>query len=281
VADLTTTNKPTLGALDPVNADESGWDGSGPLPGVSEIRDVHLFGIPLVSGIRHPLTKMFAEMSDNLLQRFIRAAVDLAEAETGADLFPRQYVEGHPYDMDEQRAFGYMMLRHRPGSAIQKLDIVSSDGVNVWDVPLAWIQTDYLYRGQIQLMPFAVAAQSGVAIPLTSPSGAGLLPSIFRFSWVPALWRVTYTAGYPDGMLPGYVRQLIGTIAAMEVLSALAATYSQTTSASLSLDGLGQSSSGPGPERFKLRMDELAAKRKWLVGKIQAKFGMRLFAGNI
>lgn len=276
-----TDSKPGVGAVVPDNATEVVWDQVEPLITPAQLRALHLFGIPLVSGIRNPVTGKPDVLTDPQLKEYIKQAAGLVELEGGFQVFPKQFSERHAYDQKAQDSFGYTVLRQRPAVSVEELAVVSSDGVNVWDVPLAWIETGYLHSGQINLVPFAVASQAGVTIPITSPVGMGLLPSLFRFNWVPALWRVKYTAGFKDGQIPLSVNQLVGVVAAMEVLSQLATTFARSQSASLGIDGLSQSVSTPGPNLYAQRMTELAQKRKWLIKKLQRTFGLGLFADNV
>lgn len=280
MADYTNT-KPGWGSQLPDGAVETSWDDVKPLITPAEVRKLHLFGIPLVSAIKNPYTGKPDVLDDPTLQQFIEQAVSLAELEVGIEIMPRAHEERHAYDQKEQESFGYSTVRHGPVQSVEELAVVSSDGVSVWSVPLNWVETGYLHQRQINLVPFAVAAQSGVTIPVVGPVGMGLLPSLFRFNWVPALWRIKYTTGFKNSSIPVAVNQLIGVVAAMEALSMLATTYSRSQSSSLGIDGLSQSISTPGPELFNVRLQFLADKRKWLIKKLQRQFGLGLWTDNV
>ena len=99
--------------------------------------------------------------------------------------------------------------------------------------------------------------------------------------WIASFFEVIYTTGFKDGMVPRVVNQLIGVITAMEVLAMLATTYSRSTSASLSIDGLSQSQSTPGPDLFNDRLKILQDKRKFLVKKLQRQMGLGMFTGSL
>jgi hypothetical protein len=269
------------GSILPESAVATSWEDCSPLVNHEDVKRLHLFGIPLVSAIRDPFTNKPQVMTPDDITRFIEEAVSLVELEGGFEIFPRQHKERQPYDLPAQNSFGFTVLRQRPVQSIQRLAVTSSDGVNIWDVPLAWIETGYIHQGQINLVPFAVAAQSGVTIPITSGGGMGLLPSLFKFSWVPSLWVVEYTTGFCDGCIPKTVNQLIGVVAAMEILSALAATFSRNTGSSLGIDGLSQSVSTPGPQLYDNRLMALGEKRKWLVSKLKRSFGLGFFSDNV
>lgn len=274
-------SKTAPGAQYPIDAVASEYQTGEPLIGPEELVRLHLFGIPLVSAIRDPITRHAQRMTPEDLKFYIDQAVGLAGLELGMDLFSADRLERHPYDRPAQNSFGYMVLRQRPVYSVTELAVVSSDGQNIWNVPLEWIETGLLHTGQLNLVPFAIAGQSGVTIPFATPAGQGLLPSMFSFPWVPALWQVSYRTGYPAGKLPKFVNQLIGVIAAMEVLSMLATTYARVNSASLSIDGLSQSQSLPGAQIFVPRLQDLAAKRKWLVSKIKRLYSGGMWADNV
>jgi len=73
----------------------------------------------------------------------------------------------------------------------------------------------------------------------------------------------------------------IGTIAAMRVLGQIAAAYALFTSTSLGIDGMSQSVSTPGPQRFAVRMEELKADRALYVKKIKKIVGTKLVVGTV
>lgn len=276
-----TTSKDGIGAVFPENALEVSWSEAEPLVTPAKLRTYHLLGIPLVSAIKDPITRIAYKLTEEDIKEFIIQAVSLAEAETQLDFFSRQYEEARPYDKPHSASWGYTVVDHRPVASIQSLAVVSSDGVKIWDVPLAWVDVGRLRQGQINLIPLAVAGTSGTAVPMVGSPGTGLLPSIFSQHWVPSFWRVTYTTGFLNGRLPRIVNQLIGVVAAMEILSALATTYARSTGGSLNIDGVGQSVSLPGGQIFLPRLKDLTDKRKWLVGKIKALYNQRVIIDTV
>ena len=82
-------------------------------------------------------------------------------------------------------------------------------------------------------------------------------------------------------MVPRVINEYIGCVAAVEVLSQLALTYARANSHSLGIDGLSQSVSTPGPQIFKVRMDELEEKKKAIMKKVKAIFGFKIFSGTL
>lgn len=258
------------------------WDDIEPLVTPQDLRILHLFGIPLISAIRNPLIGKPDVIDDDQLKKYIIQSVSLAEMEGGFDIFPRQYVEKHAFDKAAYDSFSYMMMRHRPVSSIEALTVTPSNEQNIFQVPNEWIDIGYLHQGQINLIPLTIALKSGTLVPLsTAPGGATFLSIFGHRPWIPSFWEVRYTAGFKDQKIPRIVNQLIGVIAAMEVLSMLATTYARATSTSLGIDGLSQSISTPGPEIFSVRLGILGDKRKWLIKKIQRSMNLGFIVDNV
>lgn len=268
------------GAVYPDAVVDTAWEFAEPLITAEKVIQLHLWGIPLVTRIKNPLTNKPDVMDPTTIKEYVIQAVALAETESNVDIFPRTYNERHPYDQKAMESFGYFMVRHGPVSSVESLAVVSSDGINVWNVPPQWMDGGYLAQRQINIMPFAVAAQSGVAVPVTSPVGAGLLPNLFKFSFVPGMFNIAYTSGFKDAKVPKIVNQLIGTIAAMEILSQLQTTYVYASSVSIGVDGFSQGV-GQNTNPYVQRLQELADKRRWLVRRIMRLFNQGLFSDNV
>lgn len=276
-------SKPGIGAVAiHENATEVSWDDCEPLVTPEDVRQLHLFGLPLVSAIKDPFTRKPMVITDPQLKKIIIHAVSLAELETGMDIFARQYTEKHAFDKALYDSFGFFSLRHRPASSVEALTVTPSNNLPVFQVPNEWIDVGYLHQGQINLIPLTIAMKSGTVVPLnSSPAGATFLSIFGHKPWIPSFWVIQYTSGFLQGRIPRVVNELIGVIAAMEVLSLLATTYARVTSQSLSLDGMSQSTSTPGPQLFNVRLTYLADKRKWLKNKIQRSMGLGLFTDNV
>lgn len=259
---------------------QNSWQSVEPLVTPVKVRTRFLFGIPLVSAMKDPVTNKNQVYTDDILRDTIDRAVALAEAETGLTIFPLQVKEKQPFDRQEYESFGYMRTKRRPVASVEELAIVPPSGTNIYNVPLEWVETAYLPNGQINLIPLGNAIAYGT--PANVGSGGALFLNVLGSQpWIPAFWQLTYTAGFVDGALPKVVNELIGCIAAMEVLSQLGPTWARMQSHSLGIDGLSQSIGTSGPQVFKLRFDDLAQKRQQLVRKIKSQFGLVLFSGNV
>jgi hypothetical protein len=281
VADFS-NSKDGLGRVLSENAIAVQWEDLEPLISPEQLIRLHLFGLPLVSGVRNPITRKFDVMTPDMLKEYIVNAVALAEEEARIDIFPRQYKEKQAFDRVAYQNFGYFQLIHLPVDSIQDLVVATSSEDQVYRVPLDWIDVGYLRQGQMNILPLTLKIQNGVMSPLLAgPGGSAFLAIFGNYPWLASFWEVFYTTGFKDGTLPKIVNQYIGTIAAMEVISALAATYSRTTSNSLNIDGLGQSISGPGPELYKTRLNDLEVKRKMLCGRLKNRLGVGILVNNV
>jgi len=279
-----TNNKPTIGDVFPSGAVDSSWVRTEPLITPEKLIRKHLFGIPLVSGMKDPVTGRAARLTNDDLADYIDTAVGLAELETGLTIFETQFKEKHAWDRQEYDSFGYFRLDQRPLSAVQKITVNLSSNDDIYEVPLQWVEIGNAKFGQLNIIPLTIALTgSGNPVAIPTTAGGALLLSIFqgKSQWVASFWQIVYTAGFPDGQLPKVVNDLIGTIAAMEVLSQLASTYGKSSGSSLSIDGASQSVSTPGPEIFTKRMKDLADKRQMLTGKLKNLYGLKFIANNV
>lgn len=274
-------SKPGFGDILPENEVASAWDRSEPLVTPELIRQRHLFGIPLVSNIINPVTKKFDVVTDDMIKDLISGAVSDLETELGIHIFPSKKRERHPFDYNEFESFGYFRLRQRPCASIEALKIESADGVNFFDVPTEWIETGYLHQGQINILPLSPGTFGSMSIMTGGPAALVFMQALQARGNIPAYWTAEYTAGFPDGMLPRVINDLIGIQTAMNILSMLAATYGRSNSTSLGIDGMSQSISTPGPNLWTARSKDLDDKKKKLVSRIKTIFGLKMFSGNI
>jgi len=266
---------------DGANTDGTSWDRSAPLITAEQLRIKALFGIPLVSNLRDPVTGMLAVFTDPMIEEAISDAAAKVEFETGLTIFPTSFEEKPPFDKHLYDSFFFLKTKNRPVMSIELLRVTPSNEQDIYDMPIEWVETANLHRGQINVIPYSIAmTRSGTAIPMAGNGTAFL--SVFGYrNWIPAFWRIKYTAGFPSGKVPKVVNELIGAVAAMEILSMLASTYGKSQSSSLSIDGMASSSSSPGPEIFTRRLKDLADKRVWLTSKLKSWAGLKLAVGTI
>jgi hypothetical protein len=274
-------SKKILGKVWPDNATDASNVEVEPLITASQLRDRFLFGLPLTSRIKDPLTGKYQQVSDTLINDLIYGAISQIETDFKIDIFPKQRKQKLPLDRTEYNNFGFMQLDHTPVASIEKLTVSPASGVDVYEVPKDWIETAYLVRGQVNIIPMGIGTISQGMLGGAEASGAMFLTAIQFTNWLPAFWAITYTTGYPDGQLPRVVNEIIGCVAAIEILGMLAATFAQSTSTSLGIDGMSQSIATPGPTLFMTRIQQLEEKYNKLGGRLRAFYGHNIFVGNV
>ena len=273
-------SKTGIAGVFPENVLEASYGHLEPLIGVEELTRRHLFGIPLVSQMKGVDGKPI-HMTPEMVKDIIDGAVQQAESDCKIDIFPVKRRVKQAFDKNAYESYGFIKYPFRPITSIDKLSITPANGQDVYTVPLEWVETAYCVRGQINIIPMTAAFLQSGSVPQQSAGGAMFLAILGNRAWVPAYWQLECTSGFPDGLIPRVVNELIGTIAAMEILSMLATTYARSQSHSLGIDGLSQSVSTPGPQIFKNRYEELQEKRKHLEKKIRNLFGQGIFSSHV
>lgn len=274
-------SKNTLGKLVPENAIGSVWNRYEPLITPEQLRTRHLFGIPLVSRAKDVYTGKPMVMTDDVLRDMIVRAVSLVETEGNFDIMPVKYREKTAFDRNAFDSFGYMELKRRPVASVDRLSVTPSNQVDVYVVPQDWVEASGFQRGQINIVPLTIAFTNGGFIPSQSAGGAAFLSILGAKGWIPAYWQIEYTTGFPDGALPRDLNELIGVVAAIETLSLLATTDADANSRSIGIDGLSQSVSSAGPQKYQARIEVLTQKKQMLIDKFKGRFALKMFSSNV
>jgi hypothetical protein len=216
------------------------------------------------------------------VQDQIQLAINEVELMCKITLSREQFVDNVPFDIALYKSFIYLKTEQRPVLAVQSVQIVSSDGYNVFAIPPEWLTSSEFSKGIVNVVPilgaYSVATGGGVG----AYGGIPYLNVFSQLTFVPSFWQITYDTGVSkiEGQFPTVVNDLVGTMAAINMLSNIATMFINT-SQSLSRDGISQSSSGPGPRVYQLRIEELTKKRDELLGKIKATFSTKFVISNI
>jgi hypothetical protein len=228
--------------------------------------------------------------TDEEIKDRIMMAMNETEAQLGTTITREEFKDKLPWDMSLYRAFIHTKVRHSPIISLEDLSIVASNDEIIFTVPSMWVDTANFSIGQITVTPllaaFGATSASGSPITVTN-QGAGVA---FLAIWgsagnsaqqPPAYWQVTYSAGLSnkEGQVPVIVNQLIGTNAAINIISQIAQAFLYTSQA-LSQDGISQSSSLLGPRSFQLRLEELIKNRDELISKIRGIFAKKYVIGE-
>ena len=240
------------------------------------LRSRFLKGIP----VRFPNGDTFS--SDELKDR-IYLSMNEAEILLNMTITREAFKEKTPFDKSLYDAFIHMKTEHGPIVSIEALTITSANFQDIFTLPADWIETSNFAKRLINVVPLLAAyGINSVQGASTSNAGIAFLAVMGGLGWVPAYWQIKYTAGLSntEGLVPTQVNELIGCIAAINILSEIAPSNIHN-SQSQSQDGISQSSSGPGPRLYEKRIEELTERRDMLVKKLKGIFSGKFFVGNI
>jgi hypothetical protein len=225
-----------------------------------------------------------SDYSNDDLKDKIMLAINEVEITLNTTLTPTIRKEKHPFDRSLYQQFIHIMTNFGPILQIEKLCIQSSNDKNIFTIPADWIEAARFYQRQINVIPLTVVGATGIT--QGQPTGAAGLVFIAAMSgglgWVPSYWEVEYMTGlcHKEGHLPIIVNDLIGCIAAIEILGNLG-PLNANTSISVSHDGISQSSSNPGPALYQTRIGELSARKNELIKQLKKITRNHMFVSNI
>lgn len=208
----------------------------GPLITVKQLKDRYLFGIV----IRDAEGK---EVPTSTYQAWIDDAVAMLEIDLDLALTPRTTPEYKDYHVTDYFNWGYMQLNNFPVISVDEMVLTylrdnEGNDEQVLEIPLAWRRLEK-ETGIIRMVPnnrFPGSLQVG--------NSGSFFPELFsRNSYIPDVWRVTYTYGFADGCLPLSINQAVGYLAAIQalILGGNLVISAGIASQSISLDGLSES----------------------------------------
>jgi hypothetical protein len=219
--------------------------------------------------------------TDDELKDRINLAMNEAELLLGCSITREAFKEKTAFDYNLYKSYIHINVEHKPMISIEHLAIVSSDGNNIFELPAMWIEAANFSKGLINVIPLLAAYGVNNIQGAVGNAGIAFLTVLSGLQWVPAYWQVNYTSGLSnkEGNVPIPVNELIGTVAAIALLSEIGPT-NIFNSQSQSQDGISQSSSGPGPNLYVKRIEDLTTKRDELIRKMKSIFSNRYFVGS-
>lgn len=276
MADYSKNVKAAPGRPDPENSIDSSFSRYGPLITAQELKDKFLYGIRLKS----PETGQ--EMTLDMIDEHILEAIAEVEDECHISIFPTQLTERQSFDRNLWQSLGYIKLRHRPVISVEDLSIVSSNDVKLWTISSDWIDKGNMSKGLLYILPLNIAQVPQASGTNGGPTGGAVFLALLGgASWVGAYWQIQYSIGFKDAEFPRQINALIGCVASINILSQLAAANARSSSKSLGIDGLSQSSSGPGPGIYDTAIAALEKRRQMLVRKAKNSYGLSMFVGEL
>jgi hypothetical protein len=245
-----------------------------PLTTPKQVRSRFLKGVSMVFPNGDVITE--ADIKDK-----ISLAMNTIQLELHTPIVAKQFSDRVAFDKDRYKSFIHVKTTKKPILAVTDFRIETTDGQNIFRIPPQWIDAGQFHTGQINVIPFLATYTGNFVAGFAGNAGLILLASMGGIHWIPSYWTVTYSAGMCKdlGQVPVAVNYLIGLEAALMVLSQLGPAR-EFTSVSLSQDGIGQSSSGPGHMLFEKRMADLQAERANLIKKIKGTLGSKFWISD-
>lgn len=208
-------------------------------------------------------------------------AANAVELDLKTTLTREQRQDKLPFKNEDYKAYIHLTAPQGPVISIEQLAIVSADQNNIFEIPPTWIETSNFEKRIINVIPLLAAYGVNSVQGAVGNAGIAFLTVIDGLNFVPSYWQIQYTSGISntEGLLPTPVNELIGCVAAIDILSEIAPTFIFTSQAQ-SQDGISQSSSGPGPRIYELRIADLRLKREKLENQLRTIFSNRFVLGN-
>ena len=275
--DFKATGQKTSGtAVYPVHAEQT----SGlltrcePMLSVNKFKALFLKGIPLRFRNGDVIT-------DEDLTQKLNWAMNEAELMIGSTITREAFKHKVPFDYTLYKSYIHIMAEKGPIISLESLAIVSADNNNIFSIPPTWVECTNFSKRLINVIPLLAAYGVNQVGGAVGNAGIAFLTVMDGLNWVPAYWQINYTAGLSntEGNVPVPVNQLIGIIAAIDVISQVAATFI-FNSQSQSQDGISQSSSGPGPNVYVRRIEDLEKQRDTLKKQLRSIFSTRYIVGS-
>lgn len=219
--------------------------------------------------------------SDDDLKDRIYLATNAVELQLKTTLVREQRQEKLPFKQEDYKAYIHLTAEQGPIVSIESLAITSADRNKIFQIPAQWIEATNFTKRIINVIPLLAAYGVNSVQGAVGNAGIAFLTVIDGLNWVPAYWEIQYTSGISntEGLIPTVVNEMIGCIAAIDILSQIAATFIHT-SQSQTQDGISQSSSGPGPRIYMVRIEELERKRAMLEKQLRNIFSNKFILGN-
>jgi len=242
------------------------------LPDADNLKSTKLFGIPLKSALTND------EVPDSTITDYITVAISEIEHELDLYITPVKFNEQHDYTRENFTwSYNFTKLNHPNILEVSSVELTFSNNMateGFVQFPLEHVHVRP-QEGVIQLVPAFGTSLSGFLLSAFSGTQFHALRAM-GISNFPGGLRIEYTAGFAKDKVPAVLVELIKVKAALKLLSDLGPVLFPHNSVSIGLDGLSQSTSNPGPQFLRNRMDELEKQEKALrdtaAGYYQRKF---------
>lgn len=199
---------------------------------VQELKDVYLFGLDLTDDAGNPYPDIVFEWAINF-------AIDWIEKELDIKIRPT-VLTGQRYDYFRADYVNWVTikLRDAPVISVESVKVIWPSNQQIIEFNSDWIKLR-ADAGQVNIIPAA-----GSLSQVLFTAGGSFLPLLASGrDWIPDLFEIDYTAGFPEGEVPMDLRELIGKKASFGPLNIAGDLLGGAgiASQSVSIDGLSTS----------------------------------------
>ena len=178
---------------------------------VEQLKTSYLFGIDLTDDNGCPFP-------DELFERYIRSGIAWVSRALDLPIAPVVYTETDAQRLDFYRQDYYKYIRLQvdeyPILSVESIKLVLPTEQEVIDFDPSWWQVQK-FSGQIEIIP----GRGQLSVITLGQTGAWL-PLIYGWTdYIPHVFRVAYTAGFPKGKVPFEIVDLVAKVAALGPLN--------------------------------------------------------------
>lgn len=174
-----------------------------------------------------------------MLEFAIKAAVDSLEKTLCVRIKPTQILnEMQDYYRSDYLDFAFVQLNEYPIVSVERVAIKYPTAQTEIEFPTEWYQINRVH-GQVHLIP-----TSGSLSQILMGRGGDYLTFVWKgWDWMPNMWRINYTAGFPVGQIPNDLIAVVGKMACFYPLNIAGDLVGgiAIASKSIGIDGLSQS----------------------------------------
>jgi hypothetical protein len=247
------------------------------LPTAQNIKDRYLFGIPLVSALTGQT------LPDDTIDFQIKSAISELEHMLDIYITPVKFFEQHDYKKENFTwNYNFLKVNHTPILNVSKVELSFSNSQDVAgfvQFPLEHVHV-MAQEGTIQLVPAMGTSLSGFLLSAFSGTQFHALRAMGVTDF-PGGVRVEYTAGFEQDKIPAIISQIVGTMAALNVLSSMGPILFTNTSVSVSIDGVSQGTGTYGPKHLNDRIDQLTKERDRQLDVVRGYYQKRFLVDYI
>jgi hypothetical protein len=181
-----------------------------------DLKNNFLYGIPLKNSLGQTVT-------DDSMRFMIDAATTWLENELQVTIKKKAFSqERHDYQYGEFQNWGMVKLNHGPILQVLEYAVCYPDSGSYIPLPLEWVQTDVEGLTNVLNIIPGVGSVGSYIIGW----GNSILPLTFTSaSYLPDLFKISYTAGFPPNKVPEIFLQIIGMQAAIQVMTQVSNSF--------------------------------------------------------